>query len=61
MEIPSGWIFRLHSNRKGTEIIVDQIDLILCKDCIYRDTDECKWREDESPDDDDFCSIGEKE
>ena len=60
MKIPSGWIARLRSNRKGTEIILDMEDLVLCKDCRYRETEDCKWRNDESPDDDDFCSIGEE-
>lgn len=61
MKIPSGWIARLQSNRKGTEIILDTENLVLCKDCRYRNTEDCKWRNDESPDDDDFCSRGEAE
>ena len=42
-------------------------ELIRCKDCIYwQDNNEgyphigCKWREDETPDPDDFCSAGER-
>ena len=35
--------------------------LVRCSECIYRDTDDCKWRADESPDDDDYCSIAERE
>ena len=49
------------------------IEVVFCKDCIYRhqnpkeDTgaglllgDGCRWNEFEEPDDDDFCSYGEK-
>ncbi len=39
---------------------------VRCKDCVYwQDNNEgyphkdCKWREDETPDPDDFCSAGE--
>ena len=42
-------------------------ELIRCKDCDYwQDNNDgyphigCKWREDESPDPDDFCSAGER-
>lgn len=41
--------------------------LVRCKDCIYwQDNNDgyphigCKWREDETPDPDDFCSAGER-
>ena len=33
---------------------------VTCKDCIYRNTYDCKWRDDENPDDDDYCSIAER-
>ena len=52
------------------------IEVVFCKDCKWRHiepyhTDEqgltrwlvddgCRWNEDEEPDDDDFCSYGEK-
>lgn len=42
-------------------------ELIRCKDCKYWQdnnggypTYECKWRTDETPDADDFCSMGER-
>ena len=31
-----------------------------CFGCRYQDTEECKWREDESPDVDDYCSYWEE-
>lgn len=41
--------------------------VVRCKDCIYwQDNNDgyphigCKWREDETPDPDDFCSAGER-
>lgn len=55
------------SANKGTEIKMDVLPLVLCKDCIYwQDNNDgyphigCKWREDETPDPDDFCSAGER-
>lgn len=34
--------------------------VVRCKDCIYYDNYElCRWRQDEQPDVDDFCSAGE--
>ena len=59
MKLPRGMIFtfRAKENFKGTEIVMEEQELITCKDCIYRDSEDCKWREDESPDDDDYCSI----
>lgn len=38
----------------------DVVEVVKCKDCIYRFESSCKWREDETPDPDDYCSIGEK-
>lgn len=42
-------------------------ELIRCKDCAYwQDNNDgyphsdCKWKEDETPDPDDFCSAGER-
>ena len=39
--------------------------VVYCKDCRFRDVpfqwpSGCKWHPDEVPDDDDFCSWGEK-
>lgn len=47
---------------------IDDIEIVVrCKDCKYRDTnygqtenDECRWMADERPNDDDFCSYGER-
>lgn len=60
MKIPNGWILKLRANKKGTEVFADEQELVYCKDCMYFATDNCKWRKDETPDDDDFCSIGER-
>ena len=42
-------------------------ELVRCRDCVYyQDNNEgyphigCKWREDETPDPDDYCSGGER-
>lgn len=55
------------SANKGTEIQMDVLPLVLCNDCIYwQDNNDgyphigCKWRDDETPDPDDFCSAGER-
>lgn len=46
---------------------VDAVPVVRCKDCRYwQDNNggypnkECRWREDETPDADDFCSCGER-
>lgn len=45
----------------------DVVEVVRCKDCRYwQDNnggyphDECRWCHDETPDDDDFCSYGER-
>lgn len=45
----------------------DVAPVVRCKDCRYwQDNNggypnkECRWREDETPDADDFCSCGER-
>ena len=50
----------------GMEIGYGQ-EIIRCKDCVYWQDNNggyphigCKWREDETPDPDDFCSAGEQ-
>lgn len=47
---------------------VDVVPVVRCKDCRYwQDNNggypcgECKWRGDETPDADDYCSAGERE
>ena len=44
-----------------------QPEIVRCKDCVYwQDNNDgyphivCKWREDETPDPDDYCSAGER-
>lgn len=46
---------------------VDAVSVIRCKDCGYWQdnnggypNEECRWREDETPDADDFCSYGKR-
>ena len=39
------------------------IDIVRCKECKwhhYDTDDECRWRIEEIPKDDDFCSYGER-
>lgn len=47
----------------------DVVEVVRCKDCKWRNTiprfnvflsNGCRWHESESPDDDDFCSYGER-
>lgn len=45
----------------------EQSDVVRCKDCVFwQDNNDgyphhdCKWREDETPDPDDYCSVGER-
>ena len=52
--------------RAAAELLKKQKAVVRCKDCIYwQDNNDgyphvgCKWREDETPDPDDFCSAGE--
>lgn len=47
--------------------VCDMQEVVRCKDCKYfQDNDneyphnECKWRKDEIPNVDDFCSYGER-
>ena len=54
------------TNKDGISTVA-YIRLVRCEDCIYwQDNNEgyphigCKWREDETPDPDDFCSAGER-
>ena len=63
------------SDPKGTKVVWqeykadDVVEVVRCKDCKWRDTiprfnvflsNGCRWHESESPDDDDFCSYGER-
>lgn len=47
-------------------LLKEQPDIVRCKDCKYwQDNNngyphpDCRWREDETPDPDDYCSFGE--
>ena len=49
------------------EPTIDAVRVVRCKDCRYwQDNNggypnkECRWKEDETPDADDFCSCGER-
>lgn len=49
------------------EPTIDAVRVVRCKDCRYwQDNNggypnkKCRWREDETPDADDFCSCGER-
>lgn len=55
----------------GKKELIDALklykELVRCRDCVYwQDNNDgyphvgCKWREDEMPDPDDFCSAGER-
>lgn len=46
--------------------IEDAVPVVRCKDCRYwqdnnggKQHNYCKWRLDETPDEDDFCSLGD--
>jgi len=48
------------------KVISTFVPVVRCKDCVYWQDNNggyphvgCKWREDETPDSDDFCSAGE--
>lgn len=49
------------------ENTLDVVEVVRCKDCEYfQDNndgyphEDCRWRNDETPDGDDFCSYGER-
>ena len=51
----------------GDAHTVDAVEVVRCKDCRYWQynnggypNEECRWREDETPDADDFCSYGKR-
>ena len=46
---------------------IDAVPVVRCKDCVYYQDnndgyphDGCRWRSDETPDADDFCSFAER-
>ena len=59
MKLPKGWVFIPRMKNRAT-IEIEQRELITCADCTYYGTTDCKWREDESPEPDDYCSIAEE-
>ena len=67
-KLPSGWIFipKVKTGDRRT-IEIEQRDLVMCRECKYwngnndgKRAPECRWREDEIPDFDDYCSWGKK-
>ncbi len=44
----------------------EAVEVVYCKDCRWRNVEPdafgggCRWWPEESPDDDDYCSYGEK-
>lgn len=42
MKLPSGWIYWVKTNSKGTEFTIDTDELILCKDCMWYTVKELK-------------------
>ena len=47
--------------------VADVVPVVRCRDCRYWQdnnggypNEECRWREDETPDADDFCSYGKR-
>ena len=46
---------------------IDAVEVVRCRDCIYYQDnndgyphDGCRWRSNETPDADDFCSMAER-
>ena len=66
------WLINFAAHSKIQMLIadtptVDAVSVIRCKDCGYWQdnnggypNEECRWREDETPDADDFCSYGKR-
>ena len=66
------WLVNFAAHSKIQRLIadtptVDAVSVIRCKDCGYWQynnggypNEECRWREDETPDADDFCSYGKR-
>lgn len=49
------------------ENTVDAVRVVRCKDCLYYQDNnggyphpDCRWGHEETPDEDDYCSFGEK-
>lgn len=64
-----------HGNRGGivywrdieAQPTADVVEVVRCKDCKYWQDNNggypnqnCRWMKDETPDDDDYCSYGER-
>ena len=59
--------------KRHTEEIANMVSVVRCKECKFwighisdddgfdEGLDECRWRDSEAPDADDFCSYGERE
>lgn len=63
------WNTEILGRREMYEMVKDApvIEIVLCKDCrYYQDNNggypnaDCKWRKNETPDANDYCSCGER-
>lgn len=49
-----------------TDGLPEEVEVVYCKDCRWRGTEPeaygggCRWWPEEEPDDDDYCSWGER-
>lgn len=59
MKLPRGWVF-IPKMKNRAKIEIEQRELVTCENCLYYGAVDCKWREDESPEPDDYCSYAEK-
>lgn len=60
----------IHTLIKVEELICEQpiVEVVRCEDCkwyidnttVEESLNNCRWRTDENPDTDDFCSLGER-
>lgn len=60
-------IFEIAENVIKSLPSADVVEVVRCKDCIYwQDNndgyphEECRWGHDETPNEDDYCSYGER-
>lgn len=60
-------IIEIDSSVPNEATVADVVEVVRCKDCKYYQDNNggyphemCKWRENETPDPDDYCSCGER-
>lgn len=58
MKLPDGYIIIFESNKKGTEVMVNEKELVMCKNCKYRNSIISKCRK---HDDNFYCADGERD